>query len=373
MRLTASGSSGYRIMRPLKVLFALAATVLSASLADAAAPSRTALVARLEKSVAVVLTTTSEISHNDPSRVDLIEGNVLGSGVVISADGLILTAAHVVEDAATIEVKLAGGDPVSATVVFEDGTSDLAMLKVDSLPKEVVPAVVGDSDLLRKGEPILVLGNPFGIELSLSVGVFSGRHSVADVFGGDRELEVLQTDAAINSGSSGGPMFNERGELVGIAQRILSRSGTSSGLGFGISMKSAAKVLQRDPCLWLGFSAVSLPSEWARALNVEGGEPLLVQTVVPGSPAATAGLRGGTLAVQSESVHLRLGGDVITHIDGVPIDQWRRTDWPAAAAGTRHELRLTIVRSGRTLEIPVATIHRVLWPPAPARKDDASH
>lgn len=333
-----------------------------------AARSRTALVARLESSVAVVLTTTSAISH-DRNRVDLVEGNVLGSGVVISDDGLILTAAHVVEDAATIEVKLAGADPVSATIVFADESSDLALLKVELLPKEVVPAIVGDSDLLQKGEPILVLGNPFGIQLSLSVGVFSGRHSVADVFGGDRDLEVLQTDAAINTGSSGGPMFNERGELVGIAQRILSRSGTSSGMGFGISMKSASKVLQRDPCLWLGFSAVSLPQEWARALNLEGGEPLLVQTVVPGSPAGTAGLHGGTLAVQSESVHLRLGGDVITHIDGVPIEQWRRTAWAATTAGTRHELRLTVVRNGRTLEIPVATIHRTLWPPAQQRKE----
>lgn len=356
-------------MRLRSILAALAATlILPATMAAATAPSRTALVARLESSVAVVLTTTSEISH-ERNRVDLIEGNVLGSGVVISADGLILTAAHVVEDAATIEVKLAGADPVSATIVFADEPSDLALLKVDSLPKEVVPATVGDSDLLRKGEPILVLGNPFGVELSLSVGVFSGRHSVADVFGGDRELELLQTDAAINTGSSGGPMFNEHGELVGIAQRILSRSGTSSGLGFGISMKSAAKVLQRDPCLWLGFSAVSLPPEWARALNLEGGEPLLVQTVVPGSPAANAGLRGGTLAVQSESIHLRLGGDVITQIDGVPIEQWRRTDWPAAAAGTRHELRLTVVRNGRTIEIPVATIHRTLWPPVQPRKE----
>lgn len=338
---------------------AIALTVLIA--ASSPTQQRVELVAKLENSVAVVTAESRELRHRrDEVVVD--RGEVIGSGVVISSDGLVLTAAHVVKDAGSITIKLRDREPLPARVVVSDDSADVALLEPADPLSGLIAAPLGDSDQLRKGEPLLVIGNPLGVELSLSVGVFSGRHTVAHVFGEAGDLELLQTDAAINSGSSGGPIFNERGEVVGLAQRILSRSGGSEGLGFGISINAVKELLARDPCLWLGFSAVALPSGWAAAMNAGSDQPLLVQSVVPGSPAAAAGLRGGEIPVQSGPVHLLLGGDLITHVDGVPIASWTGRQTSEPREGAEHQLRLTVIRAGRSIELPITTKHRTLLP-----------
>jgi S1-C subfamily serine protease len=322
---------------------------------------RVELVARLERSVVVVLAQGREIQHGKRS-VELVPFESLGTGVVISADGLILTAAHVVAGADRIRVKLEGGEPLPSRVVFADEAADIALLRLESVRAPLVPAKLGDSNRVRKGEETYVIGNPVGIEFSLSTGVVSGRHPIRHVFGGSVEAEVIQTDAAINSGNSGGPIFNRRGEVIAIAQRILTEGGGSEGLGFGLAIDVVKKILGMDPCVWLGFSGVPLTEAWTAALNVPFPGGLLVESVAPGGPAERAGIRGGEIPVQIGRQHAVLGGDVIVEVDGLPIGDWlREPTVTGASAGEPHELRLTVVRAGRTLEVPVTVVHRPAW------------
>ena len=206
---------------------------------------RVELVAQLERSVVVVLVEGREIQH-EQKTLALLPSASLGTGVVLSADGLVLTAAHVVAGADRIRVKPQGGEPLAARVVFADEDADIALLRLETASASLVPAKLGDSSRVRKGETTYVIGNPVGIEFSLSTGVVSGRHPIGHVFGGSVEAEVIQTDAAINSGNSGGPIFNSRGEVIAIAQGILSKGGGSEGLGFGLSINVVKKILGSD-------------------------------------------------------------------------------------------------------------------------------
>jgi S1-C subfamily serine protease len=258
-------------------------------------------------------------------------------------------------------------------VIFIDGSADIALIRVPTVPEGIEPARLGDSDAVRKGQTVYIIGNPVGVEFSLSTGIVSGRHAMTHVFGGDGELELIQTDAAMNAGNSGGPMFNSRGEVIAIAQRILTSSGGSEGLGFGVAINAVRKVLTGDPCLWLGFSAIPLDAEWAAALNAPERDALLIQTVSPGSPAAKAGLRGGEVPVQTGEAHFLLGGDVILKVDGTPLGEWKRTPWPDPAEGTKHQLVLTVLRSGRMFDLSVETIHRSSVVKVLSRPKEANH
>ncbi len=328
---------------------------------------RVQLVERMERSVALVTVTSREVRHRRAAVV-VDKGPAVASGVLLTADGVVLTAAHAVSDASEVSVRFRSGEPQPAQVIFIDSSADIALIRVPAVPPGIEPATLGDSAAVRKGQTIYIIGSPVGVEFSLSAGIVSGRHAPKHVFGENAEMEMIQTDAAMNSGNSGGPMFNGRGEVIAIAQRILTSGGGSEGLGFGVAINAVRKVLARDPCLWLGFSAIPLNAEWAAALNVPEGDALLIQTVSPGSPAAKAGLRGGGLPVQTGEAHLLLGGDLILRVDGTPIGEWKRLTWPDAAEGSRHQLVLTVLRSGRVIDLPVETIHRsavidVLSPP----------
>jgi S1-C subfamily serine protease len=319
------------------------------------------LIARLERSVVVVFAEGREISHQK-SLLALLPSESLGTGVVLSSDGLILTAAHVVAGAERVRVKLLGGEPLPARVVFADDAADVALLRLETIPAGLTPARLGDSDGARKGETVYVIGNPIGIEFSLSSGVISGRHPGSHVFGGSVEAEVIQTDAAINSGNSGGPIFNSRGEVIAVAQSILTQGGGFEGLGFGLSINTVKKILGLDPCTWLGLSGVPLDEASAGLLNVPAPSGLLVERVTPGGPADQAGIRGGEKPIQVGREHILLGGDVILKVDGLPVLDWMRKPPPAGAeVGERHELKLTILRAGRIVELPIVTVHRAVW------------
>jgi S1-C subfamily serine protease len=319
---------------------------------------RVELVARLERSVVLVLVEGREIEHQRRS-VTLVPFESLGTGIVLSADGLVLTAAHVVAGADRVRVKPGDGETLPARILFVDEPSDLALLGLEGVFPSLSPARLGDSDLVRKGEALYVLGNPSGIEGSLSVGVVSGRHPARHVFGGSVEAELIQTDAAINAGNSGGPMFNSRGEVIAIAQSVLSRGGGSEGLGFGLAINAVKRILALDPCVWMGFSGVRLNEAWTEALNVPEPGGLLVEHVTPGGPADQAGIHGGEIPVQAGSESLLLGGDVVLQADGVPILDWiRERRMPPSRPGEVHEIRLTLQRAGETREVPVRVTHR---------------
>lgn len=320
---------------------------------------RVELVSTIERSAVLVLARARSRGGRGSEEG---QGKVaVGAGVIVRADGLVVTAAHVVAGADRVAVKLERGDPVAAKVAFLDVASDLALLRIDDPPPGLVPARLGDSDRVRKGETVYVFGNPVGLERSLSVGVVSGRHLLPHVVGGTVEAEVIQTDAALNPGNSGGPFFNSRGEIIAIAQLIASRSGGSEGLGFGLAVNAVKKILALDPCTWLGFSGVVLTDELAAALNVPRAGGILVQNVTPGGPASEAGVREGAVPVRLGEDTILLGGDVVVEVNGIPFMEWVRTQPAGGPPGERHELRLVLLRSGRLLDVPLVAVHRAAW------------
>ena len=209
----------------------------------------------------------------------------LGSGVLVSEDGLVLTAAHVVNNAAEIMVQFIDGQQIPARVTQLANTADVALIKLQNPPKNPTVAKIGDSDLTQVGDPVFVIGAPMGMEFSLSSGIISGRHTMAKMTARFREAEFFQTDAAINTGNSGGPVFNMDGEVIAVASAILSRSGGFEGIGFAATTKIARTLLIDKPTYWWGFTPLFLSDELAGKNPVQrkntppgrGPEPALVQ------------------------------------------------------------------------------------------------
>ncbi len=253
-------------------------------------------------------------------KAELRQSGALGSGVVIRQDGLILTAAHVVESANIISVKFHDGQVVEADILSIVPAADLALLKLRTVPKGLKVAKTGDSQLARIGSQIMVIGAPLGLEHSVSIGHISGKKPGNRLLNGE-QVGLIQTDAAINHGNSGGPMFNLKGELVGIVSFILSESGGFEGIGFGVEVNSAKKILLEKNTFWTGFDGVFLDTRMAGIFNVPDGKPgLLVQRVIANSFAKEVGLRGGFFQAEILGQKLWLGGDIILSIQGVSCD-----------------------------------------------------
>lgn len=219
----------------------------------------------------------------------------LGSGVVIDASGLILTNAHVIEAADAIHVRTPDGDEIDATLVGTDPELDLALLRVGD-PSGLRAAPLGDSDRVNVGDWVVAIGNPFGLHHTVTVGIISAK--ARDV--GDSGLEFLQTDAAINPGSSGGALFDLNGALVGITSAIFSRGGGNIGLNFAIPINVVKQVLPqlRTGTVthgWIGIRTMSLSRTGARALGIDSG--LVVIAMADEGPAARAGIRLGDIVL----------------------------------------------------------------------------
>jgi len=252
------------------------------------------------------------------SRRGVVEKKMseLGSGVLIDEKGLVLTASHVVNLAEKIQVTFQNGNKTSAKVLSSSYLADVALIQLDSLPESVSVAKMGDSDRLKVGHEVFVVGAPYGLGQTLSVGNVSGRRLYDDLI----SMEFIQTDASINSGNSGGPMFNTSGELVGIVSHIRSRSGGSEGLGFVASINMIKNLILDQPPSWIGADIVPIKGELARALNVPHSQGLLVQRVAKGSPAERLGLKSGILPVKIPgAADIFIGGDVIIQVGPHPI------------------------------------------------------
>mgnify|MGYP006402694183 CR=1 FL=1 len=245
--------------------------------------------------------------------------NSLGSGALITKKGRILTAAHVVDRATEIEVIFADGSKTSGHVVWVDSLIDLAMIQAAEVPEKVKPlklAKAGDYDI---GEQVVVIGAPYGVSHSLSVGYLSGIRDKEKIPGSDIVPRFLQTDASINQGNSGGPMFNLEGEIIGIVSHILSSSGGSNGLGFSVSIDTVHDVIESDPGEFFGVVPHLLTEKEAHALNNSYGYGILVQQVVPNSLGDRLGFQGGYVNVMIGRKPVLLGGDIILEIGGRPI------------------------------------------------------
>lgn len=274
----------------------------------------------------------------------------LGSGVLIENDR-VMTAAHVIESAQSIEVHFKDGTMVPAVVVASLESSDIALLRLLKTHPEPVIAKLADSDKTRVGEPVFIIGSPFGITQTLSVGHLSGRMTRGMLAGGS-SIEFLQTDTAINTGNSGGPMFNVRGEVIGIVSFILTKSGGFDGIGFATSSNTAREALLHSSGLLAGFEGIVLDETLTRILNLpEAG--LLLQRVVPGSIAEKAGLRAGTIPAKIGDQTLMLGGDVIVEIDGLMCANPHDFDAlkNKTALDDENTYSLRILRDGQELEL----------------------
>lgn len=252
----------------------------------------------------------------DPITFTANEG--LGSGVLIR-DDVILTAAHVVANAEKIMVQFYDGEAVEATTTRIARIADVALITLKRPPENPQVAVIGNSDEVRIGDEVFVVGAPMGLPYSLSRGVISGLHSEPDLSNDGKSLEFFQTDAAINTGNSGGPMFNYNGEVIGIVSSILTRSGGFEGIGFAATSNVARTLLTQRGSKFFGIEAMVLSFEMARILNVPQESGWLVQHVVRDSPAGMIGIRGGFRKVTAEDEEILLGGDIILQMDGIVI------------------------------------------------------
>lgn len=266
----------------------------------------------------------------------------LGSGFVISADGYIVTNNHVIEDVDKIVAVFNNGDELEATIIGRDPKTDIALIKVEP-PAPLEALALGDSDAVRPGEWVVAIGNPFGLEHTVTAGIVSAKHR--NIGQGSYD-DFIQTDAAINPGNSGGPLLNLRGEVIGINTAINPRANT---IGFTVPINMAKQVL---PMLrvdghvtrgWLGVVIQSITPELASEFGLSDEAGALVSRVLPDGPADTAGLQVG---------------DVIVEFDGRQIDEWNDLPRVVAATPVEKKVDLLVVRGGKTkkLKVKVGTL-----------------
>jgi len=292
-----------------------------------------------------------------------------GSGFFYDTEGHIITNYHVVENAQELSVTLADGRVYQATVVGEDPTNDLAVIRIeaDDLPQ---PIALGDSDSLHVGQFVVAIGNPFGQVGTLTVGVISALGRIIESPDGRFIGEAIQTDAAINPGNSGGPLLDLRGRLIGVNSQIISPSQASAGIGFAVPANTVRRVVPQliaqghYPHPWLGIEYLPLTPEWARAFRQVGvelpvDEGLLVLRVVSGGPADQAGIRGGDRVVQLGSIRVPVGGDIITAINGEPMSGSKEfiayLETQTRAGST---VEVTVIRDGREQNVQVTLAER---------------
>ena len=244
----------------------------------------------------------------------------LGSGVIINEEGLIITAAHVVESANEISVKLQNGTTFPADVISSSTAADVALLKLRIVPPNLKPATLGRSSDSKIGEQIFIIGAPRGLEHSLSVGHISRKMDKNMISNGEM-AGYIQTDASINQGNSGGPMFNMKGEVIGIVSFILTNSGGFEGLGFAIDIDTAKKILFDVNSFWTGFDGLFLSEGLAGVFNTPQKSGVLIQRVTPNSFADKIGLKPGVFQAEILGQKLWLGGDIILSIQGLSCNE----------------------------------------------------
>lgn len=276
----------------------------------------------------------------------------LGSGVLIR-DNYILTAAHVVANAKAIMVEFYGGEKIPAVTYRISKIADVAIIRLESAPSDARVAAIGNSDDVGVGDKVFVIGAPMGLTYSLSAGIISGRHSEKNPLRDDKILEFFQTDASINTGNSGGPMFNDKGEVIGIVSSILTRSGGFEGIGFAATSQVAKDVLNARSSLYFGIDPLHLSYEMAQILNVPQESGWLIQNVVKGSPAGNIGLKGGFRKVTIEDKEILLGGDIILQVGDVKITEetsvFKIADYLDGVQGTA-TIPLIVLRAGEVMK-----------------------
>jgi serine protease Do len=338
------------LQRGVAALLVLLATVWP--LAPAGAETLGQVFKRVNGSVVVVRTTENAVVGQGPGHLTSLPG--LGSGVLVSADGKVMTAAHIVQTADEITVEFLTGDAVRARVIASEPSADVSLIQLDRVPEGIQSLPLGDSDRVDVGDQVFIIGAPYGISHTLTVGHVSARHQPNTIYSELARAEFLQTDAAINQGNSGGPMFNLAGEVVGIVSHIISKSGGFEGLGFVVSSNMARALLLDQRSFWSGVQGFVLRDHLAKIFNLPQPAGVLIQRVAAGSPAERTGLRPGTQKATIDGQTFLVGGDIILSIGGIRVGEpgsrerivaLRRSLVPGAA------LTIVVLRDGERVEL----------------------
>jgi S1-C subfamily serine protease len=306
----------------------------------------------------VQVTATSVVSGNP--FLGPQEQQAQGSGFVIDKDGHVVTNYHVIQGAKKVQVSFSDNDQRDATVVGSDPSTDIAVLKIQgSWARSLTPLSLGDSRNVKVGDAVVAIGNPFGLERTVTAGIVSALQRQIPAPNNFQIDEVIQTDAAINHGNSGGPLLNANGDVIGVNAQIESDSGGNVGIGFAIPIDTvkdvAGQLIEHGKVehAYLGIEMTTINSDLADNFRVPVDKGVLIQRVHSGSPAAAAGLRGGTTQVVLAGVSYMLGGDVITKADGQPVET---SDTLASVVTSKQpgdSLDLEVHRGQETLNVTV--------------------
>lgn len=289
-------------------------------------------------------------------------GTATGSGFLIDTEGHIVTNNHVVEDAEKVEVKLGSSDKTyTAEVVGTDPATDVALLKVDAPEDGLHPLALGDSAKVEVGEPVVAIGNPFGLDRTVTAGIVSAIQRQIQAPNGFSISHVIQTDAAINPGNSGGPLIDSSGSVIGINSQIQTGGGSGGnvGIGFAVPIDTAREVVRQIEehgevkHAYLGISGGSITPDLAKALKLPVEEGVLVNEVVKGGPADQAGIKGGDTSATIEGASFRLGGDIITAVNGEKVVGMEEVINAVNAASAGDKMELTVDRDGKSKTITV--------------------
>ncbi|TMK40688.1 MAG: PDZ domain-containing protein [Actinobacteria bacterium] len=342
-----------------------------APLTSSAAQRSTGLTPRqiYERDAPGVVFVSSQIVQRVQSPFDLFpqvqRGQATGSGLVVDHDGHILTNAHVIEGAVKVTVKLADQKVVDANVVGKDSSTDLALLKISPDGLNLHPLPLGSSHEVHVGDPTIAIGNPFGLDRTLTTGVVSALQRKIQAPNGFTISNVIQTDAPLNPGNSGGPLLDAGGRVIGINSQIETADGGATGgqggsigIGFAVPIDTAKQVVPQIEHggsvqhAYLGLSSVTIDGSLA-SLNLPAKSGALVQSVEHGGPAEQAGIHGGDITANTSSGQIELGGDVITAVDGKSISS--SDDLAGAIGGKRpgESVKLDTIRDGKHQTVTV--------------------
>jgi S1-C subfamily serine protease len=303
-------------------------------------------------------------------------GTATGSGIVLDDKGHILTNNHVIEGASKIQVKIGASDhEYTAEVVGTDPASDLALLKVDAPTKELDPLKLGDSSKVEVGDPVVAIGNPFGLDRTVTSGIVSALQRQIQAPDGFSIDNVIQTDAAINPGNSGGPLINSAGEVIGINSQIETGGSGSEGnvgIGFAIPIDTAKEVIHELETkgsvehAYLGIEGGTITPQLAKAVNLPVEEGVLIQSVEKGGPSDKAGVEGGSTQATIDGAEITLGGDIIVEADGKKIHDMEQIIELVNEKKPGDEVTLKLLRDGKEKTATVTLGKR------PAKVEEAS-
>jgi serine protease Do len=352
-------------MKKAIALFIFAGFLFTSPVGTSAAsgPCNTPLPELFQKvSPAVVFISAISI---DPFKLNNRINTAIGSGFIFSDEGLILTNSHVVFGRQAISVTLDDGRKFTAILLGADPVYDLAVLKIPDAPAELPKAVLGDSSKIQIGEEVIAIGNPLGLEQTLTRGVISGVNRLIQEAQMPLMLPLLQMDAAINPGNSGGPLVNLCGEVIGINTASMSEA---QNIGFAVPINLAKKTvpaLIKDGRVirpWVGVNGRYLEKDSLAILNAPLTEGFLIESVDPGSPAQKAGFRGGELPVTVASLEILLGGDIITRVNETAIDSPEMIAKIYRSLKVGEKIVIGYVREGKEMKAEVLVSERPIMP-----------